>query len=52
MRGRLGDVALVPFLPLAYLDPADTGEMRLVCRHGSLTSAEMMVPCLAGGPLG
>ena len=27
--------------------PADTGEMRLVCRHGSLTSAEMLVPCLA-----
>jgi predicted AlkP superfamily pyrophosphatase or phosphodiesterase len=52
LRRRLGDVALVPFLPIAYLDPADTGEMRLVCRHGSLTSAEMLVPCLAGGPLG
>ena len=47
MRGRLGDVALVPFLPVAYQDPADTGEMRLRCRHGSLTSAEMLVPCLA-----
>ncbi len=47
MRHRLGDVALVPFLPVAYLDPADTGEMRLVCRHGSLTAAEMVVPCLA-----
>jgi hypothetical protein len=46
-RRRLGDVALVPFLPVAYMDPADTGEMRLVCRHGSLTSAEMLVPCLA-----
>jgi hypothetical protein len=46
-RARLGDVALVPFLPLAYQDPADTGDMRLVCRHGSLTSAEMLVPCLA-----
>ncbi len=47
VRRRLGDVALVPFLPRAYLDPADTGEVRLVCRHGSLTSAEMLVPCLA-----
>jgi predicted AlkP superfamily pyrophosphatase or phosphodiesterase len=47
VRRRLGDVALVPFRPVAYLDPSDTGEMRLVCRHGSLTSAEMLVPCLA-----
>jgi hypothetical protein len=45
-RRRLGDVALVPYQPVAYLDPADTGEMRLVCRHGSLTPAEMLVPCL------
>jgi hypothetical protein len=48
VRRRLGDVALVPFQPVAYLDPTDTGEMRLVCRHGSLTDAEMLVPCLAG----
>ncbi len=47
LRQRLGDVALVPFLPVAYQDPADTGEMRLMCRHGSLTPAEMLVPCLA-----
>jgi hypothetical protein len=47
MRQRLGDVALVPFLAVAYQDPADTGEQRLVCRHGSLTRAEMLVPCLA-----
>jgi hypothetical protein len=47
---RLGDVALVPHAPVAYLDPADTGETRLAARHGSLTSAEMLVPllCLAG----
>jgi len=44
---RLGDVALVPFAPTAFLDPADTGEQRLVGRHGSLTSAEMLVPLLA-----
>jgi len=46
-RRRLGDVALVPYLARAYQDPADTGELRLVCRHGSLTEAEMLVPCLA-----
>lgn len=50
---RLGDVALVPFMPIAFLDPADVGESRLVCRHGSLTSAEALVPLLvkvrAGG---
>lgn len=47
VRSRLGDVALVPFAPTAFLDPADTGEQRLVCRHGSLTAAEMFVPLLA-----
>jgi predicted AlkP superfamily pyrophosphatase or phosphodiesterase len=46
---RLGDVALVPFAATAFLDPADTGEQRLVGRHGSLTSAEMLVPLLAWG---
>lgn len=46
---RLGDVALVPFEPLAFLDPADAGEARLRSRHGSLTSAEMLVPLLACG---
>jgi hypothetical protein len=47
---RLGDVALIPHAPIAFLDPADTGETRLAARHGSLTSAEMLVPllCLAG----
>lgn len=50
---RLGDVALVPFEPVAFLDPADTGESRLVCRHGSLTSAEVLVPLLVkAGPGG
>jgi Type I phosphodiesterase / nucleotide pyrophosphatase len=46
-RGRLGDVAVVPYLPVAYLDPADHGESHLVCRHGSLTPDEMFVPLLA-----
>ncbi len=44
---RLGDVALVAHAPVAFLDPADTGEVSLVSRHGSLTSAEMLVPLLA-----
>jgi predicted AlkP superfamily pyrophosphatase or phosphodiesterase len=43
---RLGDVAIVPFAPTAFLDPADTGELRLKARHGSLTPAEMSVPLL------
>jgi predicted AlkP superfamily pyrophosphatase or phosphodiesterase len=44
---RLGDVALVARAPVAFLDPADTGETRLRSRHGSLTAAEMLVPLLA-----
>lgn len=45
---RVGDVALVPFKPVAFVDPADTGETVLVCRHGSLTASEAFVPLLAG----
>lgn len=44
---RLGDVALIAFEPVAFDDPADTGESRLVCRHGSLTAEETLVPLLA-----
>ncbi len=29
VAARLGDVALIPFTPTAFLDPADTGELRL-----------------------
>ncbi len=47
---RLGDVALVPFAPTAFLDPADVGEQRLCARHGSLTDAEMLVPLLSWPP--
>jgi Type I phosphodiesterase / nucleotide pyrophosphatase len=50
VRARLGDVVLAPFTATAFLDPADTGEQRLVCRHGSLTDAEMLVPFLAWQP--
>jgi Type I phosphodiesterase / nucleotide pyrophosphatase len=47
---RIGDVVLAPFAPTAFIDPADTGEQRLVARHGSLTSAEMVVPLLSYSP--
>ncbi|HET9076390.1 MAG TPA: alkaline phosphatase family protein [Acidimicrobiales bacterium] len=48
IRARLGDVALVPFAPVAYLEPGEAAGNRLLCRHGSLTAAEMFVPLLAG----
>ena len=47
-RARLGDVAIVPFEPVAYLEPGEGTEHRLACRHGSLTGDEMFVPLVAG----
>lgn len=47
LLGRLGDVALVPFEPVSFHDPDDTGPYELISRHGSLTSAEVYVPLLA-----
>ena len=44
---RLGDVVIAPRELIAVLDPADPGEQWMRCRHGSLTSAEMLVPLLA-----
>ena len=44
---RLGDVALVAREPVSFDDPSDSGPFSLVCRHGSLTSAEMYVPLVA-----
>jgi hypothetical protein len=46
VAARLGDVALVAREPVSFDDPADSGPYPLVCRHGSLTSAEMLVPLL------
>jgi hypothetical protein len=43
---RLGQVAIVAFEPVAFVDPADAAERTLVARHGSLTSAEMLVPLI------
>ncbi len=47
LADRLGDVALLPHQPIAFIDPADTGESRIESRHGSLTSDEMLVPLVA-----
>jgi Type I phosphodiesterase / nucleotide pyrophosphatase len=47
VSSRLGDVVLAPFTKTAFLDPADTGELRLAGRHGSLTPAEMLIPLLS-----
>ncbi|CAN5747183.1 MAG: alkaline phosphatase family protein [Ilumatobacteraceae bacterium] len=48
MAARLGDVALVAFADVSFNDPADSGPFPLICRHGSLTPAEVLVPFLAG----
>ncbi len=48
VAARLGDVALVAREPITFFDPADSGPFELICRHGSLTSAEMYVPLLVG----
>ena len=46
--GRLGDVALVgPGAPWPSTTPTTPARIELVGRHGSLTSAEMLVPLLA-----
>ncbi len=44
---RLGDVALVAREPVSFHDPHDSGIFELIGRHGSVTSAEMLVPLLA-----
>lgn len=50
IAARLGDVAVVAREPVSYHDPADSGPFELVCRHGSMTAAEVYVPLLAGMP--
>jgi hypothetical protein len=47
VQARLGDVALVARADVSFHDPIDSGAYPLVCRHGSLTSAEVYVPLLA-----
>lgn len=50
VQARLGDVALVAREAVSFDDPADSGPFTLVCRHGSLTSAEVYVPLIAAAP--
>ena len=47
IQRRLGDVALVAREPVSYYEESDSGPYELVCRHGSLTSAEVNVPLVA-----
>jgi hypothetical protein len=47
-RRRVGDVVLAARDPVAFTDPALPREAGLISAHGSLTSAEMLVPLLAG----
>ena len=44
---RMGEVALVAREPISFDDPLDSGAFDLVCRHGSLTADEMLVPLMA-----
>ena len=43
----VGDVALVARDDVTFHEEADSGPYQLICRHGSLTSAEVNVPLLA-----
>jgi hypothetical protein len=47
VAARLGDVALAAYESVSFYESADTGPFDLVCRHGSLTPAEVYVPLLA-----
>ena len=51
IAARLGDVALVAHAPVSFHDPADSGPFELVCRHGSLTAAEVLVPLARRRPV-
>ena len=45
-RNRMGDVALVAHAPVGFDDPGERHADLLKGRHGSVTSAEMLVPVL------
>jgi predicted AlkP superfamily pyrophosphatase or phosphodiesterase len=47
VQRRMGDVALVAHGPVSFEEPLDSGAFPLVCRHGSLTADEMLIPLLA-----
>lgn len=46
VQRRLGDVALCAHEPVSFYEEDDSGPFELVCRHGSMTSAEVNVPLL------
>ncbi len=48
MLNRLGDVVVAPFEPVSLFEAADSGPFELICRHGSLTPDEVLVPLIAG----
>ncbi len=52
VSARLGDVAVVARSAVSFYDPLDAGPFPLICRHGSLTSAEVLVPLLASTAAG
>jgi hypothetical protein len=45
-RRRVGDVVLAAHAGVAFVDPAMPREAHLKSAHGSLTAAEMLVPCV------
>ena len=47
VKRRMGDLALVAHAPVSFEEPLDGGAFDLICRHGSLTADEMLVPLLA-----
>jgi hypothetical protein len=48
VRSRVGDVVLAAREPVIFVDPGQVKETQMRSQHGSLTSAEMQVPLLAG----
>ncbi len=47
VAGRVGDVVLVPFAPVGFVDPSLPRERQLRTAHGAPTAAEVLVPLLA-----
>jgi hypothetical protein len=45
--GRIGDVVLMPFEAVGFVDPALPRERQLMTAHGAPTAAEVLVPLLA-----
>jgi hypothetical protein len=46
IQRRLGNVALCAYEPVSFYEADDSGPFELICRHGSMTSAEVNVPLL------